>query len=157
MSGMSATEPPHGREVVEASRRVLEAEIARLADLVGATGLDIVGFDPHVDAGCPCIEIGSDGQLNWIVKERGQLLEHRTTRDPDELLYWSFEATTFSLASRWEARHRDEANDFRIGMWAKQAELLSRLNPRWAERWRRELAARQPQDVDLMPDVPSTE
>jgi hypothetical protein len=154
---MTSTGGDRPREVFGASRHVLESEIGRLAELIGASGLDVIGFDPYVDAGCPYIQISDDGQLSWIVKERGQLLEHRSTRDPDELLYWSFEVTTFSLASRWEAGHRDETQDFRIGMWAKQSELLHRLNPRWAERWRRELAARQPQDADLMPDVPPTQ
>ncbi|HEY0167345.1 MAG TPA: Imm63 family immunity protein [Jatrophihabitans sp.] len=149
---MPPIDPP--REVLAARRGVLEAEISRLADLIGATGYDVVGFNPHIDAACPYIEIGDDGQLHWIVKERGQLFEHRTTRDPDELLYWSFETTTSSLARYWEARHRDESQDFRVGLWAKQAELLHRLNPAWARRWRRELAARQPWDVALMPQLP---
>jgi hypothetical protein len=151
---MPSTDPTHPREVLAATREVLETEINRLAGLIGASGYDVVGFNPHVDAGCPYIEIDDDGQLHWIVEERGQELEHRTTRDPDELLYWSFQVTTFSRACNWEARHRDESQDFRVGLWGKQAELLHRLNPAWARRWRRELAARQPGDVCLMPDLP---
>jgi hypothetical protein len=151
---MPSPDPPRPREVLEATHEVLAAEISRLAGLIGASGYDVVGFDPHVDAGCAYIEIGDDGQLDWIVKERGQLLEHRTTSDPDELLYWSFQSTTFSLASHWEVRHRDESQDFRVGLWAKQAELLHRINPVWAQRWRRELAVRQPSDVALMPELP---
>lgn len=141
--------------MLAATREVLETEMIRLAELISVSSRQLVSFNPHVDAGCPYIEIGDDGELNWIIKERGQLLEHRTTRDPDELLYWSFQSTTFDLAVHWEARHRDESKDFRIGLWAKQAELLHRLNPLWAQRWRRELAARQPWDIDLMPDLPT--
>jgi hypothetical protein len=151
---MPSSDPTHPREVLAATREVLETEINRLAGVIGASGYDIVGFNPHVDAGCPYIEIDDDRQLHWIVKERGQELEHRTTRDPDELLYWSFQATTLSLASSWEARHRNESEDFRVGLWRKQAELLHRLNPVWGQRWRRELAARQPGDVGLMPELP---
>ena len=116
--------------------------------------LYVVGFASHVDAGCPYIQIGDDQRLHWIVKERGRELEHRTTREPDELLYWSFQATTFGIASNWAARHRDESQDFRVGLWAKQAELLHQLNPVWAQRWRRELAARQPRDIGLIPQLP---
>lgn len=141
--------------MLEPTRQVLEAEIGRLAAIVDANSHAVVGFDRHIDAGCPYIEIGTSGQLHWIVKERGLVFDHRTTSDPDELLYWSFETTTFSLASNWEVRHRDESQDFRIGLWAKQAELLYRLNPTWAQRWLRELATRQPGDVGLFPELPS--
>ncbi len=151
---MPPVDPHRPHEVLVATRHALEAEISRLADLIGASGHDVVGFDPHIDAGCPYIEIGTDGQLHWIVKERGQLLEHRTTNDPDELLYWSFHSTTFSMASYWAARHGDKSQDFRVGLWAKQAQLLHRLNPVWAQRWRRELTARQPGEVGLMPSLP---
>ena len=142
------------REVLTATREVLEPEIDRLAERIGAGGLSVVGFDPYVDGGAPYIDITPDGELHWIVKERGRLLEHRTTHDPDELLYWSFVLATSTLASTWEARHRDESQDFRVLMWAKQGELLHRLNPVWAQRWRRELAARQPQDIGLLPVLP---
>jgi Immunity protein 63 len=149
------TDPVRAHELLEPTREVLETEIGRLAALIGASGHVVVGFDMRIDAGYPYIEIGAAGQLHWIVKERGLVFDHRTTRDPDELLYWSFETTTFSLASDWEVRHRDESQDFRIGLWAKQAELLHRLNPNWAQRWLRELAARQPADVGLFPELPS--
>jgi hypothetical protein len=147
------TSDSHGpREIVRATRETLQAEIARLAAVVGAIGHDVADFNPHVDAGCPYIELGPDAQLRWIVKERGQLVEQRTTRDPDELLYWCFEATTFALGTRWEASHRDETRDPRERLWAKQFEMLNRLNPEWAQRWRRELTARHPGDVGLMPN-----
>lgn len=79
--------------MLKATREVIEAEISRLADLIGANGFDVVGFASHVDAGCPYIQIGDDGQLHWIVEER-------------------------------------------------------------AQRWRHELAARQPRDIGLMRDLP---
>ena len=151
---MPSTGPAPPRKLAAATREVLEAEISRLAELIAASGYDVVGFDPHVDAGCPHIEIGDNGQLHWIVKERGQVLDHRTTSDPDELLYWSFQSTTFGLASHWAARHGDPNQDFRVGLWAKQAELLFRLNPLWARRRLSELAARQPWDIQLMPELP---
>src|SRR3954463_8199811 len=125
------------REVVTPTREVFEGEISRLANLIGAGGYDVVGFDARVDRGCPHIEIAGDGQVHWIVEERGRELDHRTTRDPDELLYWSFESTPFDLAAGWEFHHRDESQDFRVRLWARQAELLHRLDPAWAQRWRR--------------------
>ena len=135
-------------------RQELQREINRLAALIGAHGYDVIGFDPHIDAGYPFIEVAPDRLLHWVVKERGQVLEHRTTTDPDELLYWSFEATTFHLASNWELRHRDPTQDSRVRLWAKQAELLHTLNPAWAHRWHSELAARVPDATALIPTIP---
>jgi immunity protein 63 of polymorphic toxin system len=142
------------REVLTARREVLEAEIDRLAAVIGLRGADVVGFDTHIDGGHPYIEIADDGLLHVSARERGKLLLDRTTRDPDDLLYWSFEIATRQLASEWELHHRDESQDSRVGWWARQAELLLRLDPVWAQRWRRELEERQPQDVALMPALP---
>ena len=142
------------REVLTASREVLEAEIDRLAAVIGLRGPDVIGFDPHIDGGHPYIEIADDGLLHVSVRERGKLLSDQTTRDPDDLLHWSFTSATWSLASDWELHHRDPSQDCRVGIWAKQAELLQRLDPVWAQRWRRELEERQPHDVVLMPELP---
>lgn len=129
------------------------AETDRLAGLIGLRGADVISFDPHVDGAHPYLEMADDGLVHWRVRDHGQLLEDRTTRDPDEVLYWAFVAATWQVASDWELRHRAEEADPRVGVWAKQAELLARLDPVWAQRWRRELAARIPHDVDLLPDL----
>jgi hypothetical protein len=147
---MASTDP-------DRTRAALEAEIARLAAVIGAEDHYVVGFDPYVDYGYPYIEIGTGGLLHWIVKERGQVLEHRVTTERDEVLYWSFQSATFSLASTWELHHRDPAQDSRIRLWAKQAELLHALDPAWARRWRDELAQKIPSAVPLMPLLPADE
>jgi Immunity protein 63 len=86
--------------------------------VIDAPANELVSFDPHIDMGAPYIWVELGGPYHWIVKERGQTLDHRTTIDPDEILFWSFEATTGSKASRWAAQHPDDRQDFRVGMWA---------------------------------------
>ncbi len=140
--------------VGEGAREVwLRDEVARLGSLIDAPAYALVSFDPRIDAGAPDIEVEPGGPYHWIVKERGQTLDHRTTRDVDEILFWSFEATTGSMASGWAAEHPDDQRDFRVGMWAKQQELLMRLDPGWVQRWRDRLIAEVPEAEGLLPAV----
>jgi hypothetical protein len=129
----------------------LREEVVRLGSPIGAPVNLLVSFDPNIDAGAPYISIEPGGPYHWIVKERGQTLDHRTTDDVDDVLYWSFEATTASMASAWAARHPDEQHDFRVGMWAKQQELLMLLDPRWVKRWRDRLISEVPGAESLLP------
>jgi hypothetical protein len=129
----------------------LRDEIARLGRAIDASPDDLVGFDASVDMGMPYIQVEPGGPYHWIVKERGKTYDHRTTLDVDEILYWSFVTTTSSMASAWAAQHPDEGRDFRVGMWAKQQELLSTLDPAWALRWRERLMREVPGAEALLP------
>jgi hypothetical protein len=140
--------------VGERAREVwLRDEVTRLAALIEASPRDLVSFDSRIDAGAPYICVEPGGPYHWIVKERGETLEHRTTQDVGDVLFWSFEATTGSMASHWAARNPDEGHDFRVGMWAKQQELLMRLDPRWVDRWRARLMSEIPDAEALLPAV----
>jgi hypothetical protein len=67
-------------------------------------------YNVSKDLGYPHIE-ETGGVFAWIVRERGQEYERRTTRSVDELLYWVFAAVTFSMATKWELQHRIESED----------------------------------------------
>ena len=129
----------------------LRDEVARLGALIEAPPPALVSFNSRIDMGAPYVRVEPGGPYHWIVKEHGQTLDHRTTKDVDDILFWSFEATTGSMASRWAAEHPDGQRDFRVGMWAKQQELLMRLNPRWVDRWRDRLIAQIPDAAALLP------
>jgi hypothetical protein len=129
----------------------LRDEVARLAALIEAPQHELVCFDSTIDMGAPYIWVEPGGPYHWVIKERGITLEHRTTTDVDDVLFWSFEATTGSMASRWAARNPDDERDFRVGMWAKQQGLLMRLEPRWVDRWRDRLIAAIPSAEALLP------
>ena len=131
----------------------LRDEVARLGAIIEAPIQSLVSFDPKIDMGAPYVDFEPGGAYHWIVKERGKTLDHRTSQDVDDILFWSFEATTASMASRWAAMHPDNQRDFRVGMWAKQQELLQRLEPRWVTRWRDRLLADVPGAEALLPPV----
>ncbi len=80
------------------------------------------------------IEVSSDGAMHWVVVERGEELDRRTTLDRDELFYWVFQTVTFSMASDYEVTHRRPDEDSRRQLFTVQLDLLATLNPLWQVR-----------------------
>ena len=78
------------------------------------------------------------GTFAYVVTERGQELERRETRDPDELLYWLVSDVARDAAQRYEGNHRQPGADFRRLYFQQHVELLSQLRPEWGERTRQE-------------------
>lgn len=116
----------------------LEAEVRALARTIDAPERLIPTFGWTMDFAHPHIECSGD-TMHWVVVERGQERERRTTFDRDELLYWVFQSVTFTMAGKWELAHRDEAEDFRRALFTKQFELLGMLRPSWVARRKAEL------------------
>jgi hypothetical protein len=83
--------------------------------------------------GSPHVERAGDG-FRYLVTERGQELERRTTSDPDELLYWLVSDLTWAMASDYELAHRDTNRDFRRLLFTKHLELLAEVNSGWSQR-----------------------
>lgn len=126
------------------------------AELDGGHRYDLVGFGIR-DAACPYVEV-HDGVIHWIVRERGEEVSHRTTKDLGEALRWIALDTTFSLSLHWEQEQRGRwpaDRDTRIGRLAKQVELLRRLDVQWAEQFRAGIPVQCPgvrlEDVDAHP------
>lgn len=116
----------------------LEARVRTLACVLAAPEHYLPTFDHPTGDGLPCIEIRGD-EMHWVVSERGEEFERRTTRDLDELLYWVFAGITFGMAADWEVRHRNEDEDSRVGLFRKQLELLAQLNDEWVARRKADL------------------
>ena len=83
--------------------------------------------------GGPHVEL-VDGELHFVICERGTEYERRVAKGEDELLYWLVSSITFSLATDWECRNRIPDQDTRIGWMNKELEILQTINPRWAIR-----------------------
>ena len=90
------------------------------------------------DFGYPHIEVDSAGLMHYVVVERGQELERKTTSDLDQLLYWIFADVTFSMAGKFEVKNRIRDKDSRRMMFAKQEELLGILSNPWRQKEREE-------------------
>ena len=90
------------------------------------------------DFGYPHIEC--DTAYHWVVVERGNENERRTTSDLNELLYWVFQSVTSTLAG-YHASRRRPRDEYRRGLFRSQLKLLARLDPKWSERRRNEIIA----------------
>lgn len=117
----------------------IEAQVELLAARIGASDSLLPTYERSEHSGRPHIEVSSDGALHWVVCERGQEFQRRTTFSRDDLLYWTFEAVTAEMASRWEVQHRIETEDFRKQLFTKQFELPDSLDPAWTTRRMQEL------------------
>lgn len=111
----------------------IEAEINRLAVIVGASGYVLPTYGRTEDGAHPHIESDACG-YHYVVVERGKELRRDTTHEFDMLLYHVFETVTFSLACDYELAHRIAGEDFRRLLFSQQIKLLSSLSSTWAER-----------------------
>ena len=91
------------------------------------------------DDGAPHIEF-VNGKYDFVVTERGLELERQTAETEDELLYWLLSDVTTGIASEFELDNRVLGQDSRRQWFAKNVELLARLNPEWACRKESEYA-----------------
>ncbi len=90
------------------------------------------------DFGYPHIEVDANGLLHYVIVERGEELERKTTNELDELLYLIFASVTFSMAGKFEVKNRIEDKDSRRMMFAKQEELLCILSDAWRQKEKEE-------------------
>jgi hypothetical protein len=111
----------------------IERRVTELAGRVGASGSVLPTFGHSADGGRPHIEVDHRG-FHYVVVERGEEQSRETTNAPDDLLWHVFQAVTFSLASDYECAHRDELQDCRRLIFARQLQLLELLSPEWARR-----------------------
>lgn len=116
-------------------RRVkqLARRIDAPADLTAVRTQPSYFGDPYIEA---------DGSLyHYLVSERGEVFEHRTTADLDELLYWVIKAITFDMATEYEVRHREPRRDFRRLLFRTDVGLMHGIKPAWAQRLQTEYDA----------------
>lgn len=82
----------------------------------------------------PLIEIDRNGNLHYVLIERGKEFERKTTEDFDELLYWIFSSITAIMSFKYELKNRIENKDVRRIAFKKQIELLSILDETWSKK-----------------------
>jgi hypothetical protein len=117
----------------------IEADVAVLATLIGATRDDLPTYGISRDFGYPHVEMEA-GLYHYVVVERGKELDRRSSANYDDLLYWIFKDVTHSLAFSYELTHRVEDQDCRRIAFPRQIELMQRLGPDMGKRLEREIA-----------------
>ena len=86
------------------------------------------------DFAYPHIEVDSIGLLHYVITERGQELDRKTTTNIDDLLYWIFADVTFTMANKFELKYRIEGQDNRRILFEKQEALLGILDDTWRQK-----------------------
>lgn len=115
----------------------IEAEVTRIGQVLGASRNDLPTYGYSRDFAYPHVEV--DDRYHYVIVERGQELDRKSTLDLQELLYWIFSDTTHSMAFAYELKNRIEDQDCRRIAFPKQVELLALISPKMAERRAREI------------------
>jgi len=113
----------------------VETIVKALGSLLGTPVSLLPTFGHTEDYARPEVRVDAVG-YHFVVIERGQEIQHQVFRQLEELLFVVFEAVTFAMACDYELAHRVAGQDSRILLFAKQVELLTRLDSSWAERQR---------------------
>lgn len=111
----------------------IKKEVDSLAQIIKVPDEHLPTYDYSKDFGYPHVEVDKKG-YHYVVVERGEELERKSTNDLKELLYWIFDHATFSMAIKYELDNRIEDKDSRRISFKKQEELLAILNPSWCDR-----------------------
>jgi hypothetical protein len=114
--------------------QALDIQINALAARINAPGKYLPTYQTSLDGAHPHIEIDAAGLMHLICIERGQEVDHRTTTNVDELLYWIFSGVTFSMACNYELNNRVPNKDFRRLLFSHQESLLGLMSASWQER-----------------------
>lgn len=126
----------------------IEHKVKQLGEIIETAPHLFPTYGYSKDFAYPHIEVDSTG-LHYVIIERGQELQRKTTNKLDELLYWIFDDITFSMSSDFELKNRDESKDCRRIIFSKQEELLGSIYPEWkriAESEHKEILKRNPFD-----------
>lgn len=111
----------------------IKERVDKLASLISAANSPYLPtYGKSEDGARPHIEVDAQG-YHFVVVERGQEFERKTTCDLEKLLYWIFATVTASLAFDYELVHRLSGQDCRRIAFQRQIELLAMLSERWAQ------------------------
>lgn len=109
-----------------------EREVRNLARSIEAPESLIPTFASSCQDGTPHIEI-TGTEYHYVVCERGTEHSRQRTFDKREVLFWIFDSITFSMASQFELANRRENEDSRIQLFEIQEQLISKIDPEYAE------------------------
>jgi len=83
-----------------------------------------------VGDGTPHVEI-ENSKAFYVSSERGVELFRKEVQSLDELLFLIFERITFRMACDFELKNRIENQDCRKIIFAKQLELIKKIDLKW--------------------------
>ncbi len=107
------------KELVTKLARQIDAPI----EFLPAIGRSPYDAEPHVEI--------RNGELFYVVVERGKEIRRDKATNLDDLLYLIFETITFDMACRYLILLRTETMDQMPIIFSKQTELMGMLNEEW--------------------------
>lgn len=125
---------PNNDQIIEE----LQKEISQILERLYGTPLSYHFQITRGDDGSEHLEIVGD-EFHLVVTERGLELERRITNDRNELFYWMISSLSFWSGVEYEFKNRDERYDARRMIFAKQIEILEKVDPDWAQQKRKEI------------------
>jgi hypothetical protein len=114
----------------------IKAEIDARGAVIGAPESGLPTYGHSEDFARPHIEVDA-AIYHYVVVERGREAFRLSTPDLETLLERVFDGVTFAEAVKFELARRDDQQDCRRVIFARQIELLGRLSQEWADRQRR--------------------
>jgi len=114
------------------SLREIEIEVNNLARIIKVSKQELPTYGYSRDFAYPHIEQDING-YHYVIIERGQEQERRTTKNINELLFWIFNAITSSMGFEYELNNREIGKDCRRIAFKKKEELMTMLNPQWGD------------------------
>lgn len=117
---------------------LLKNEYLRLANILGVSGTLPVTINEWGDGAH--VEWHQDGYhfVTYVERRNGEF-SRRVTTDMELILGWLFAPLVFNLACDYAAKNVIDGQDWRRQLFAKELELLTQLNPKWAEERRQEI------------------
>ncbi len=113
----------------EELRERLETELKKID---GDSGL-LPEINNSNDDAKPFIEVDRYG-YHYVCRERGEEIFRKIPFDIDQLLFEVFDDVTSEMARKWEAKNRKENEDNRLQCFAKQVDLMTKINKDFGER-----------------------
>jgi hypothetical protein len=112
---------------------LIKAKFFKIAKQIKAQPKNVFFYETKQDFGYPHIEYINETYC-YVVTEKGEEIQRRFTKNPDELLFWLVTDLTRAEALEYELKHRDISEDFRRKYFLRHLELLAKIEPKWAER-----------------------
>ena len=121
------------------SLAAIKSEFYSIADRLNAPRAFVrFAIKPRHD-GSTHIEM-SGNTYAYVITERGEEFERRTTMNDDDILYWIVSDMTREMASEYELSHRMPNADSRRILFQKHVELLGSVRHEWQARKQAEYA-----------------
>jgi len=130
---LGLTDPERSSIKTMRSLSALKSAYSAIAERLSAP-LESVRFavTPQHDGSA---HIESDGNVfAYVVTERGEEYERKTTINDDDVLYWLVSDLTREMASKFELAHRNPNADSRRMLFQKHMELLGTVDQGWQTR-----------------------